>query len=354
MKLTSTLTWQKAIITPTANIQDAARNLTESALKLALVVDSDGKLVGTISDGDIRRGLLRGLTFESPVSDIIRRNPLVVPQGVPVDVVRKIMLANKIQQVPEIDEHNHLVNLHLWDDFESPVLTDVTMVVMAGGKGERLRPYTENCPKPMLLVHGKPMLEHIIYRAKTEGFHRFIISVNYLSTVIEDYFKDGETLGIQIEYLRESSPLGTAGALSLLDKPLVRPLVVINGDVISDINYGDLFDFHERQSADATMAIKLHEWQHPYGVVQIDGVKIVGFEEKPVARTHINAGVYVLSPSALRYLQKNEACDMPTLFNRLQSAGKRTVAYPMHEPWLDVGRPQDLSIANSINKQSEK
>lgn len=347
MKSNNFQAWQKAVITPRANIQEAARNLTESALKLALVVGPDGKLVGTISDGDIRRGLLRGLTFESPVSDIIRRNPLVVPEGVPADVVRKIMLANRIQQVPEIDEHNRLVNLHFWDDFESPVLTDVAMVIMAGGKGERLRPYTENCPKPMLLVHGKPMLEHIICRSKVEGFHRFIISVNYLSTVIEDYFKDGEKLGVQIEYLRETAPLGTAGALSLLDNLPVTPLVVVNGDVISDINYGDLFDFHARQFADATMAIKLHEWQHPYGVVQIDGVKIVGFEEKPIARTHINAGVYVLSPSALSYLQKNEACDMPTLFNRLQSAGKRTVAYPMHEPWLDVGRPLDLSEANT-------
>ncbi len=345
-------TWQKATLPPEVSIEEAARNLTDSALKLAVVVDSLGRLVGTISDGDIRRGLLRGLTLESPIEEIIRRNPLVVPKGVPADVVRKIMLANKIQQIPEVDENNCVVDLHIWDDLDSSILTDVAMVIMAGGKGERLRPYTESCPKPMLLVHGKPILEHIICRAKAEGFQRFIISVNYLSAIIEDYFGAGERFGVQIKYLRERSPLGTAGALSLLDNTPERSLVVINGDVISDINYGDLFDFHERQSADATMAVKLHEWQHPYGVVHIDELRIVGFEEKPVARSHINAGVYVLSPNALSVLQKNEPCDMPTLFARLQTLGKRTLAYPMHEPWLDVGRPNDLDVANRSSQKS--
>ena len=346
MKSQNVPIWTKAIVAPTVNIRDVAMNLSKSALRLALVVDSTGKLLGTISDGDIRRGLLRGLTFESPIFEITHREPLVVPKGMSVEVIRKVMLTNKIQQIPEVDEDKRIVNLHVWDEYEHNNLADVSMVIMAGGKGERLRPFTETCPKPMLLVHGKPILEHIIYRAKTEGCKHFIISVNYLSAIIEDYFGDGKKLGVHIEYLRESCPLGTAGALTLLNETPKRSFLVINGDVMSDAKCVDLFDFHERYSADATMTVKLHEWQYPYGVVKLDGLRIVGFEEKPLTRTYVNAGVYVLSPKALSVLQEKEPCDMPTLFTRLQASGGRIVAFPMHEPWLDVGRPIDLESAN--------
>jgi NDP-sugar pyrophosphorylase family protein len=222
------------------------------------------------------------------------------------------------------------------------------MVIMAGGKGTRLRPYTENCPKPLLQVAGKPMLEHIIERAKQEGFTRFVLSINYLGHMIESYFGDGAELGVEIEYLKEDSPLGTAGALALLNPLPDAPFVVTNGDVITDIRYGELLDFHIRHASAATMAVRVHEWRHPFGVVQMHGVEIVGFEEKPISRSHINAGVYVLEPTALNELAIDAHCDMPTLFERLQANSKRTVAYPMHEPWLDVGHPDDLLTANKI------
>jgi NDP-sugar pyrophosphorylase family protein len=192
------------------------------------------------------------------------------------------------------------------------------------------------------------MLEHIIERAKLEGFNHFVLAIHYLGHMIEEYFGNGERLGVKIDYLREKSPLGTAGALGLL-KPLPDlPFVVTNGDVITDIRYGELLDFHIRHLATATMAVRVHEWQHPFGVVQTQGIEIIGFEEKPIARSHINAGVYVLNSNSLSYLNSNERCDMPTLFERLQASQHKTVAYPMHEPWLDVGRPDDLVAANSI------
>jgi NDP-sugar pyrophosphorylase family protein len=224
------------------------------------------------------------------------------------------------------------------------------MVIMAGGMGTRLRPHTESCPKPLLPVAGKPMLEHIIERAKREGFSHFVIAIHYLGNMIEDYFGNGERLGVKIDYLREQYPLGTAGALGLLVPYPDSPFVVTNGDVITDIRYGELLDFHIRHEAAATMAVRVHEWQHPFGVVQTQGVEIVGFEEKPVARSHINAGVYVLEPDALSVLSADAHCDMPTLFERLQAQVKRTVAYPMHEPWLDVGKPDDLKQANTENQ----
>jgi len=220
------------------------------------------------------------------------------------------------------------------------------MVIMAGGRGTRLWPHTEHCPKPMLPVAGTPMLERIIERAKAEGFRHFVIAIHYLGHMIEKYFADGDRWQVQIEYLREESPLGTAGALTLLSPPPDRPFVVSNGDVLTDIRYGELLDFHVRHQAAATMAVRLHEWQHPFGVVRTKGVEIVGFEEKPVSQTHVNGGVYALDPLALRALHRSEACDMPMLFERLQAQGLRTVAYPMHEPWLDVGRLDDLRKAN--------
>jgi len=191
------------------------------------------------------------------------------------------------------------------------------------------------------------MLEHIIERGKLEGFNHFVLAIHHLGHIIEAHFGNGEGLGVKIDYLREQSPLGTAGALSLLNSRPDAPFVVTNGDVITDIRYGELLDFHNRYQASATMAVRVHEWQHPFGVVKMQGVEVVGFEEKPVARSHINAGVYVLSPEVLNELIAGDPCDMPMLFERLQAKAKRTAAYPMHEPWLDVGKPEDLLQANT-------
>jgi dTDP-glucose pyrophosphorylase len=339
--------WRQAILPFDATIGEAINNLNQVGIKIILVVNEVGVLEGTISDGDIRRGLLKGLDMNSSIDSIIHRNALVVPPELERDLVMQLMLSNKIQQVPVVDELHHIVGLHLWDEMTMPPLRPNLMVIMAGGMGTRLRPHTEDCPKPLLLVAGKPMLEHIIERAKLEGFNHFVIAIHYLGHMIEEYFGNGERLGVQIDYLREESPLGTAGALGLLNPLPKVPFVVTNGDVITDIRYGELLNFHIRYSAAATMAVRVHEWQHPFGVVQMQGVDIIGFEEKPIARSQINAGVYVLDPLALSVLTTDAHCDMPTLFERLQIKKERTVAYPMHEPWLDVGRPLDLQLANS-------
>ncbi|MFT7388539.1 MAG: dTDP-glucose pyrophosphorylase [Candidatus Endobugula sp.] len=341
--------WHRAVLPIDSSIQQVITNLNDSSMKIVLVVNKEGQLQGTISDGDIRRGLLKGLDLNSCIEKIIHHNALVVPPELGRDTVMQLMVLNKIQQVPVVDEHNKVVGIHLWDDITTiPARTNL-MMIMAGGKGTRLRPHTENCPKPLVKVSGKPMLEHIIERGKLEGFSHFVIAINYLGHMIEDYFGAGERLGVQIDYLHEQSPLGTAGALSLLTKCPDAPFVVTNGDVITDIHYGELLDFHNRYEATATMAVRLHELQHPFGVVQTQGVDIVGLEEKPIVRSYINAGVYILSPESLNELTVNIPCDMPTLFERLQAKEKRVVAYPMHEPWLDVGRPEDLLLANINN-----
>lgn len=345
--------WRQAILPASASIHQAVRNLDQVAIKIVLVVNQAGELEGTISDGDIRRGLLKGLDLNSPIASVIRRNPLVAPPEMGRDMVMQLMIANKIQQIPVVDDQHHVVGLYLWDEITTQPTRSNLMVIMAGGKGTRLRPHTENCPKPLLPVAGKPMLEHIIERAKLEGFSHFALAIHYLGQMIEDYFGNGEGFGVKIDYLRENSPLGTAGALGLLNPRPDAPFVVTNGDVITDIRYGELLDFHIRHDAAATMAVRVHEWQHPFGVVQTQGVEIVGFEEKPIARSHINAGVYALSPDVLGLLSADAPCDMPTLFERLQAKTRRTVAYPMHEPWLDVGRPDDLAIAHLTSAKNQ-
>jgi NDP-sugar pyrophosphorylase family protein len=256
-----------------------------------------------------------------------------------------MMVANKIQQIPIVDENLFVIGMHLWDQMGSPAERENLMVIMAGGKGTRLHPQTENCPKPLLPVAGKPILEHIINRAKVQGFSHFVLAIHHLGHMIEEYFGNGEAFGVKIEYLREESPLGTGGGLSLLDPLPNSAFVVTNGDVLTDIHYGDLLEFHSQHKAMATMAIRVHEWQNPFGVVETQGVEIIGYEEKPLSRTHINAGVYVLEPNVISFLRKSIPCDMPTLFSMVQEQKLRTIAYPIHERWLDVGMPAELEKA---------
>lgn len=341
--------WKKALIPQTATLADAIKNLDDSHLQISLVVSPEGKLLGTLTDGDVRRGLLHGLGMSSPIEPIIYNAPLVVPPSVERETALQIMRANKIHQLPIVDKEQNVVGLHLWDELSIPTERPNLMVIMAGGQGTRLRPHTETCPKPLLPVGNKPMLEHIIERAKADGFNYFIIAVHYLGHMIEDYFGDGSQWQVKIEYIREDSPLGTAGAIGLLESKPALPFLVTNGDVLTDIRYGELLDFHCLHNSLATMAVRLHEWQNPFGVVNTEGVDIVGFEEKPISRSNINAGIYTLEPRALELLVANEYCDMPTLFTRLQEKGHRTIVYPMHEPWLDIGRVEDYETANSIS-----
>jgi dTDP-glucose pyrophosphorylase len=341
--------WKNTVLPFNSTIQDAITNLERFSMQIVLVVGKNGELLGTISDGDIRRGLLQEKVINDPISSIIHSKPFVVPINVNREIVLNIMEINKIHQVPIVDADNKVIGLHLWDQVVNSINRPNLMVIMAGGVGSRMGSHTESCPKPMLELRGRPMLEHIIERAKLEGFKRFVISLNYLGRMIEDYFGSGEDFNVEIEYTREDSPLGTAGALSLINPIPDEPFVITNGDVISDIRYGKVLDFHKQNNAAATMAVRLQEWQNPFGVVNIDELKITGFTEKPVDRSYINAGVYVLEPKSLASLTYGSVCDMPTLFQRLSEKGLMTIAYAMHEEWLDVGRPYDYEQAeNSI------
>lgn len=345
--------WEKSLISENATIAEVIRNLDDSMVQISLVINPEGNLVGTLTDGDIRRGLLNGLELSNSIEKIVNYDPLVVTPDMTREIVLQLMQVNKIHQLPVVNENRCVVGLHTWNELVAPSERTNIMVIMAGGQGTRLRPHTENCPKPLLSVGGKPMLEHIIERAKLDGFRNFVLSIYYLGHMIEEYFGDGSKWQVNIDYIREKQPLGTAGALSLLKSHPTEPFLVSNGDVLTDVHYGELLDFHSSHNAYATMAVRQHEWQHPFGVVRTKGVDIIGFEEKPITHSHINAGIYILEPNTLDVLQKNEYCDMPTLFNRQQDNNKRIIVYPMHEPWLDVGRVDDLNLARKKHSIDE-
>lgn len=344
------LDWKDVLMSPDKTLKQAACNLEKTSMQIVIVISEDGFFQGTVTDGDIRRALLQGLTLDCNLEKVMNSSALVAPPQMDREAILHLMTVNRLHQVPIVDAERRVMGLHLLDDLlgtEKPFGGERpnVMIIMAGGLGSRLWPYTETCPKPMLLVDDKPMLEHIIERAKREGFCHFILAIRYLGHKIEEYFGNGKLWGVNIGYLREEEPLGTAGALSFLYEKLKLPFIVSNGDVLTDIRYGKLLDFHIQHKALATMAVQIHELQHPFGIVEVEGLNIVGLQEKPVYRTTVNTGVYAVDPSALQFIKKAEYCDMPTLFERLYASGRRTVAYPIHEPWLDVGYPDDWENA---------
>ena len=339
--------WHKAIVAETDTLKTAFQKIDDGAIKLVLCVNEDNKLLGVASDGDLRRGLLKGLDLNGSITELLNRSPLTVPYGTSTSMAHALMKKNKIVQIPSVDKEGKLKGIFLADEFKSLTKTKNKMVIMVGGKGTRLRPFTNDVPKPMVNVAGKPMLQHIILRARDQGFESFTLCINHLGGVIQDYFGDGSQFNVGIEYVSESLPLGTAGALSLLAPYPDDTFIVTNGDVLADINYSRLLDSIDIYEASAVVATKEYEIVNPYGVVEIDKNKIVAFNEKPVSRSNINTGIYAIKPEVLNFLQKGEYCDMPDLLSRVVSENKVVAAYPMYEPWLDVGRPSDLKIAKS-------
>ena len=343
--------WSKCLIKPTSKIKEAVRSLSKSSLQICLVVSRNNTLIGTITDGDVRRGLLRGLNLEDPITTLIKKNPFVVTSSMSNNTVQYFMRSKSLLQVPQVNEKFKVTGLYLLSDFKLLKKRKNLVVIMAGGFGKRLRPYTLKCPKPMLTVAGAPILEHIINNISSQGFSKIVISTHYLGSMIKDYFKNGKNFNVDIDYINESKPMGTAGALSLMKKIPNEPLVVVNGDILTEINYGDLIDYHQKNASQATMAVKFFDLKNPYGVVKTKGIQIIDFEEKPVQKsTIINAGVYVLNPATIKALKKKKL-DMPDFFKTIKKKGKKTIVFPIYENWSEIGSFQDY---DPIKKRERK
>jgi dTDP-glucose pyrophosphorylase len=339
--------WKKVLISESTSIREAIKVIDEGALQIALVVDNNGRLLGTITDGDVRRGILKGIALEDSAARIMNSTPTVAHTQDSRDEILKRLHQKSLHQVPVLDQEDRLVGLEVIEDLMLPQIRDNLVVIMAGGLGSRLGHLTKDCPKPMLSVGGKPILETIISNIHECGFRNFCLAVNYKAEMIKDYFGDGSKYGCSIEYLHENEPLGTAGALSLLPTQPASPILVINGDVLTQVDYNHLLSFHHENNSKATMCVREYVIQVPYGVVKVDGHRFVGIQEKPSHKFFINAGIYILDTVALAMLSLGEHCDMPTLLNRVAQQNQAIAVFPVREYWLDLGQIDDLNRAKS-------
>ena len=337
---------ERSLLGPDTTIYELIVRFTSMTPLIGLVVDDRRCLLGTVTDGDIRRGLLRGVATSEPVAAIMNRNPRTFRFGEPQGDVLAFMRRERVQHVPVVDFAGRVVDLLTVDSLLQPRPQDMPVVLMAGGQGMRLRPLTTNTPKPMLVVGGRPILETIIRRLADAGFANFHISVNYHADVIQSHFGDGTAFGVNVQYIEESEPLGTAGPLGLLPRDLDKPVLVMNADVLTKLDPSRMIAFHTQNRSIATMGVREHEVQVPYGVVDLENNRIVGLREKPVERYFINAGVYILAPEARGLIPTGAAYDMPSLFEACNAADLKTLAFPIRDYWVDIGRPDDFRRAN--------
>jgi dTDP-glucose pyrophosphorylase len=331
----------KYVVAADATLRDAVAAIDAGDARIAFVCNGQGALVGTITDGDIRRALLRGADLGAQVSEAMNAHPIVAPVGTKRARAHALMRKHGILQLPLVDSAGRVAELVLF----APEATDtVWVVLMAGGEGRRLHPLTADTPKPLLPVGGQPLIESLVRRFSEQGFRRVFLSVNYRAEQFQAHFGDGSAFGVTIDYLHENEPRGTAGSLSLLP-PVAGPVVVMNADVLTSIDFRHLLAFHAEQKAMATMCVRQYVFQVPYGVVDVDGQTLRAILEKPKQSFFVNAGIYVLSAEAIARIPASGRYDMTALFEQLIAESARTAVFPLREYWLDIGRMADLEQA---------
>jgi dTDP-glucose pyrophosphorylase len=338
--------WHNAIVGPEVSIREAIGRIDASALQIALIVGESDRLIGVMTDGDVRRAILAGISLDAPVAKAMTTQFTSVGPNDDRASILSLMKQKEIGQVPVVDADGRVVGLEtLVELLHTPARPNIA-VIMAGGLGSRLGPLTRECPKPMLRVGGRPILETILLNLAEYGISHVYLAVNYRADMVEDYFGDGKSVGMRIEYLRERERLGTAGALGLLPVRPAETFIVMNGDVLTKVNVNHLLEFHKRVRAVATMCVREHDSQVPFGVVALEGDRVVAIQEKPIRRDFVNAGLYAIEPLALDHVPAGDHFDMPSLFSALIDRGHATAAFPVREYWLDIGHHADFERAN--------
>jgi dTDP-glucose pyrophosphorylase len=335
-----------------STIKDAIANLSKSAMQISIVLDNHNLLFGLLTDGDIRRALLKGFDLNDKIDNIIKKNPLIINKNSDAQSAAMLMSSKALMHLPVINSDKSIFGLYAINDYQNKQIIKNHIIIMAGGLGKRLRPYTNNCPKPMLKILGKPILEHIINNLALQGFRNITISVNYLAKNIVSYFGDGKKFGVKIDYIKEKKPLGTVGSLSLFKKKNTKPIFVINGDTITNIDLSEMLNFHVKNKANATMASKVITNSNPYGVIQTKGIDIVNFKEKPIDRIYINAGIYIFSQTMLKNLKKENKKDAPEFFLELKKKNKKIIIFPAHEEWKEIGTLENFEKFLNKNEKS--
>jgi dTDP-glucose pyrophosphorylase len=340
---------QETLVPPTATIKRVIETIDQSIAKVALVVDEGRRLLGTVTDGDVRRGLLRGVQLDDPVTRIMNTKPHTASLNDSPAGIIEMMRQNICRQVPVVDSDGCVVALKTLEEVLRVPERPNWVFLMAGGRGQRLRPLTDDCPKPMLPIGGRPILEIIVESLARQGFNRFFMSINYRRDMIKRHFGDGAQWKVRIDYIEEDEacPLGTAGALSLLPEMPSHPMLVMNGDILTKVAFDSLLDFHVEHRSAGTMCVRDYILQVPYGVIEADDHRLADIVEKPVHRFLVNAGIYVLEPKALALVPRAVQYDMPTLFEDMRRAGLGASVFPIREYWLDIGRVDDFNRANA-------
>lgn len=341
------------VVTEDSSVRSVISCIDKNGKGIAIVLDADNHLIATVTDGDIRRAILAGLDVELPVRELLNRRtsisphgPIVAPIGTPDTTLLHIMAETTVRHIPLVDEDNRVVDVALLSELVKEFELPLRAVVMAGGFGTRLRPLTEELPKPMLPLGSRPLLELIVEQLRDAGIRKVNVATHYKGDVISDHFKDGQDFGVDIRYVKEDQPLGTVGALSLLEES-EEPLLVINGDILTRVDFRAMLHFHRDHNADLTVAVRQYELSVPYGVVDTDGVSVRGISEKPVVRQFINAGIYLLSASVRRMIPNGQPYDIPDLIQLLLKNGRCVVCFPIREYWLDIGKADHYDQAKS-------
>lgn len=339
--------WNNIVISPECSIEAAIKLIDEQGERIVLVVDDSKLLKGTITDGDVRRGMLKGISLRESCQKIMSVNPICsTPHSTRIQL-RTLFDKHQILHLPIVDDEGILCGLEtLQEHVHIEYRRDNPVFLMAGGFGTRLRPLTDSCPKPMLKIGAKPILQLIVESFIKSGFHRFYISTHYMPEIIEAHFGDGSDWNVSIEYIYEDEPLGTGGALGLLPhNDINHPLIMMNGDLLTDVNFVELVDFHVATNTVGTMCIREYEQQVPFGVIETDGTNILSMIEKPTQKFNVNAGIYVLSPELVKSVNSGTKVDMPTLLKQEIESGNYVSTFPIHEYWLDIGRKEDFNRA---------
>lgn len=339
-------------IMPNRTIREAMVRLNENSEGIVLVVDDANRLLDTITDGDLRRAILSGSDLDSTLATLASRRggslypeAITVREHVPLHEIHALMAEQQLRQVPIVDAEGHVVDLVVASEFTTnPVELPISALIMAGGRGSRLRPLTDDLPKPLLPVGGKPIMEHTIERLGAAGVRTVLVSTHYRAEAFREHFGTGAEFGVQMDYVEENQPLGTAGALRLMEPPK-EPVLVINGDVLTQINYRAMLAFHQENRAAMTVGVASYDLEVPYGVVTLEGVQIKGVVEKPTIHQFINAGVYLLEPDAVEMIPAAGRFDMTDLIETLLKAGRAVVSFPISEYWLDIGQHGDYAKA---------
>jgi len=342
-----------------ASMRDVLACIDSNGEGVALIIDAEHRLLGIVTDGDIRRAILARLDFEEPAETFLAHKlglkpgqpatkPLTAPAGTSGAELRRIMDANKVRHLPQIDDAGRLSGLALISEIGREHEFDLPLkaVVMAGGFGERLRPLTNKTPKPLLPVGEKPVIEHIIEQLRRAGIHDISITTHYHAEKIRDHFGDGSAWGVELSYIHEEQPLGTAGALSMIEDT-DTPLVVINGDILTSVDFRAMLSFHNEHEAELTVGVRKYDFPVPFGVIEADGSRVVSLEEKPSVSLFVNAGIYLLEPSARRRIQPDRRFDMTDLIDLLLGEDGMVASFPIHEYWADIGQLKDYVQAQT-------